>query len=50
MKIETYIDICVPLDEKDEIKRFTDSKEDFIVEDLLALDGTNSVPILSFVL
>ena len=45
MKIETYIlledkDICVPLVEQDEIKRFTDSKEDLIVEDLLLLDGT----------
>lgn len=45
MKIETYIlledkDICVPLDERAKIKHFTDSKEDFIEEDLLALDGT----------
>lgn len=45
MKIETYIlledkDVCVPLDERAKIKHFTDSKEDFIEEDLLALDGT----------
>lgn len=45
MEIETYIlledkDVCVPLADRAKIKDFTDNKEDFIEEDIMALDGT----------